>query len=104
MRFALPQGRLTTLAFVPLHSGKQALVIATGNESIRDTKPGGQGNHHRHKRPEQLGMLGAVDGVELRADLVEEYLYTLLDEPSLLLILVTKEDITCGFGVPLLYE
>jgi hypothetical protein len=49
-------------------------------------------------------MLCAGHGVELRADLVKEHLHTLHDKPSLLLILLTKEYITCGFGVPLLYE
>jgi hypothetical protein len=49
-------------------------------------------------------MLCAVHGVELRADLVKEHLYTLHDESSLFLVLLTKEDTTGSFSVTLPYQ
>src|SRR5215510_3236820 len=104
MRFVLRQGYLSLFRFVSLYSGEQAPVMSTACDSMPDTQPSGQDNQRSHKRPDELGMLCVVHGVELRADLVKEHLHTLHDKLSLLLILLTKEDITCGGGVPLLYE
>jgi hypothetical protein len=104
MRFVLWQYYLSVLMFVSLHGGEQTSVMSTACESMPETQPSGQDNHRSNKRPEELGMLCVIHGVELRADLVKEHLYTLHDKPSLFLILLTKEDITCGCGVPLLYK
>jgi hypothetical protein len=49
-------------------------------------------------------VLSAAHGIKLRSELVEVRLHTLHDELPLLLIFLTKEYITCGFGVPLLYK
>src|SRR5262245_61552554 len=104
MRFVLRPCCGSVLMFASLHRGEQASAMSMTCESMPDTQPGGQDNRRRNKRPDELGMLCAVHGVELRADLVKEHLYTLHDKPSLFLILLTKAYITCGFGLPLLYE
>src|SRR5215475_567370 len=104
MRFVLRQGYLSVFMFVSLYSGEQAPVMSTACESMPDTQPSGQDNQRSHKRPDELGMVCVVYGVELRADLGKEHLHTLHGKLPLFLILLTKEDITCGGGVPLLYE
>lgn len=79
-------------------------MMSTACESMPDTQPGGQGSCGSDKRPDELGVLRAVHGIELRSEIVEERLYTLHDELSLFLVLWTEENTTCGIGVPLPYK
>src|SRR5262245_27594297 len=104
MRFVLRHPSLSGLRFVVLHGGEQTSMLSPACESMPDTQPGGQDRQRSHKRPDELGMLCLRHSVELCAALVKEHLYTLHDKPSLFLILLAKEDITCGFGMSLLYE
>src|SRR5262245_6570478 len=87
MRFVLRQCYLSVLMFIALHRGEHASMMSTACESMPDTQPSGQDNQRSHKRPDELGMVCVVYGVELRADLGKEHLHTLHGKLPLFLIL-----------------
>src|SRR5262245_1396364 len=73
-------------------------MMATACVRLPEAQPSGQGNRHRHHRPDKPGALhSAYDGI-VRFELIAERLYTLHDELSLFLVLLTEEHITSGFG------
>lgn len=79
-------------------------MMATACVNMPEATPNGQGNRHRHHRPNEPGMLHSAYGGMVRFERIEERLYTLHDELSLFLVRLTEEHITSGCGAILSHK